>query len=781
MNLKGLIDDLLLFVSNQVGVAFPRLAAGLLGLLLLVIVLVGRWERRLKAAPALVVGLAGLLLVAMALDTRVLHALVETSFLTRIRLLLGLLSAFVLAVTFESIRISRLRERYALLWLGTAAMVLLAALFPQAIRFLTAVLGVQYVTAVVAVVFTFLLLVSFHFSLALSGLEEDRARIAQRCALIELRVAELEKRSGLVAPQTAPAVAPESCPPPMVVPVSVVAAQRMRGAAAAAWALIGLSTVAVLVTGWRSPQAMVGDEVTHYYMLKEQVRVWPTPNFFAAIPNGWNDAPEIRRYPHPNGWHYLGALVDRVSGGSFRAVQLFHVMFWLQLLVMAYRWACYRGGLESRAAFLYVLALASVPMNLLFSVAFYQDVPMAAQAVTAFYLLDRRRYLFATLFLAFAFWMKVTGIIFILPFAVLALLQVMQDVRERRSLRGAALVRLTAMAVLMAGAIVTNAYTLRHYAQSSYYPADALLHVAKQFRTLACAPSVTASARAAEKPAETPAARAVTPYEAVVIANHPGDLRKPENFVLYGGVLMWLLMGAGFLGLLRPRGPAVPAAASRRRAWPLAVGAFYLAVTGWYLQTAPDARFFLPALPFVLLPLCEWTMRLPRAKWILILATVMGLFQGAQVLVKAESLREISPGLREVIRFLDRNPPLPRRVFMYPEGNYRLFPVPHDWYLSYRLREMWTSDNELRLTILRQHEVGAIVVKKHLIAPVDRDMNNLGVYPPSFVADLRADSRFRVLFENEAAVIFEVPQVPVERTGSTEETVVFPDERAPNK
>jgi hypothetical protein len=98
----------------------------------------------------------------------------------------------VIAITFESIRISRLRERFALLWLGTGFMVLLVALFPQMIEFSTQILGVQYVTAVVGVVFTFLLLVSFHFSIALSGLEADRAKIAQRCALLELRIQAIE-------------------------------------------------------------------------------------------------------------------------------------------------------------------------------------------------------------------------------------------------------------------------------------------------------------------------------------------------------------------------------------------------------------------------------------------------------------------------------------------------------------------------------------------------------------------------------------------------------------
>jgi len=47
---------------------------------------------------------------------------------------------------------------------------------------------------VVAVVFTFLVLVSFHFSIALSALNDKAAATASRCAILEARIHELEKK-----------------------------------------------------------------------------------------------------------------------------------------------------------------------------------------------------------------------------------------------------------------------------------------------------------------------------------------------------------------------------------------------------------------------------------------------------------------------------------------------------------------------------------------------------------------------------------------------------------
>ena len=94
---------------------------------------------------------------------------------------------------------------------------------------------------------------------------------------------------------------------------------------------------------------------------------------------------------------------------------------------------------------------------------------------------------------------------------------------------------------------------------------------------------------------------------------------------------------------------------------------------------------------------------------------------------------------------------------MYPEGNYRLFPVPHEWYMRYHLRSFWRADNDLRAAVLHQFDVGAIVIKKHLIAPVDKNITNLGVYPDYFVRQIKADKRFKKVFANDAVLIFQVP------------------------
>ena len=72
---------------------------------------------------------------------------------------------------------------------------------------------------------------------------------------------------------------------------------------------------------------------------------------------------------------------------------------------------------------------------------------------------------------------------------------------------------------------------------------------------------------------------------------------------------------------------------------------------------------------------------------------------------------------------------------MYPEGNYRLFPVPHERYLHYYIRKFWQADNDSRIKTLQEFVIGAIVIKKHLIVEVDSSITNLGVYPAWFAKD----------------------------------------------
>jgi len=132
----------------------------------------------------------------------------------KLRVVTGLLSFLVLVVTLEAVRRGRMRERYALLWVGTGLVILFFAIFPRsAMAWLQELTGMQYVTAVVVVIFGFLLLVAFHISLMLSRLQDNQGRVVRRLALLEARLAALEAGRENAARQPASADAPPPAPP----------------------------------------------------------------------------------------------------------------------------------------------------------------------------------------------------------------------------------------------------------------------------------------------------------------------------------------------------------------------------------------------------------------------------------------------------------------------------------------------------------------------------------------------------------------------------------------
>ena len=190
--------------------------------------------------------------------------------------------------------------------------------------------------------------------------------------------------------------------------------------------------------------------------------------------------------------------------------------------------------------------------------------------------------------------------------------------------------------------------------------------------------------------------------------------------------------------------------------WIWIMGGSFIAFSYIFLKTAPDARFFLPGIILIMIPISEYISRFHHKKIWLPILIVVAILQTGLVLKKVYKLRNISTDIIEAIAYLKQDEKS-ARLFMYPEGNYRLFPKTHEWYLNYKLREFWRGDNDFRIELLREHDVNTIVIKKHLIAPVSKAIINLGVYPVFFVDEISNDTRFKKVFENNGVIIFRIP------------------------
>jgi hypothetical protein len=106
----------------------------------------------------------------------------------RIQVVAVIGSALLLLVILELVRRRRLLERYALLWLFSAIVLLGLAIWDELLSEVAGSIGVATpVNALFFVAFGFVLVLLLHFSLAVSRMADQTKVLAQRLAAIEQR------------------------------------------------------------------------------------------------------------------------------------------------------------------------------------------------------------------------------------------------------------------------------------------------------------------------------------------------------------------------------------------------------------------------------------------------------------------------------------------------------------------------------------------------------------------------------------------------------------------
>jgi hypothetical protein len=120
---------------------------------------------------------------------------------TRLQILSVIVSGGLFLFVFELVRRKRLLERYALLWMFAAAVLLGLSVWGDLLNSLSSAVGVQYgPAALFAVALGFVVVLMLHFSLVISRLTDQNKILAQRVALLERRVESLGAEQGDAAP-----------------------------------------------------------------------------------------------------------------------------------------------------------------------------------------------------------------------------------------------------------------------------------------------------------------------------------------------------------------------------------------------------------------------------------------------------------------------------------------------------------------------------------------------------------------------------------------------------
>ncbi len=107
----------------------------------------------------------------------------------RIQIVAIVAAGGLILVLLELVRRRSLLERYALLWLFSALVLLALAVWRGLLEQVASTLGVAYPpNALFLIAFGFVLVLLLHFSLAVSRLSDQTKVLAQRLALLEERL-----------------------------------------------------------------------------------------------------------------------------------------------------------------------------------------------------------------------------------------------------------------------------------------------------------------------------------------------------------------------------------------------------------------------------------------------------------------------------------------------------------------------------------------------------------------------------------------------------------------
>jgi hypothetical protein len=115
---------------------------------------------------------------------------------TRLQILAVAASGVLLLVLLELVRRRRLLERYALLWLFSAAILLALAVWRDLLADVADLIGVAYPpNALFLIAFGFVLVLLLHFSLAVSRMSDQIKVLAQRLALLDEHVRKADQQA----------------------------------------------------------------------------------------------------------------------------------------------------------------------------------------------------------------------------------------------------------------------------------------------------------------------------------------------------------------------------------------------------------------------------------------------------------------------------------------------------------------------------------------------------------------------------------------------------------
>ena len=495
------------------------------------------------------------------------------------------------------------------------------------------------------------------------------------------------------------------------------------------FAIPAMVLAGIIYIGLSSSCPMIGDETAHYYQLVNQSGKLPNISF------GWSLITDYGKErsgigPHVIGWHYTGSIFYKLAP-YFLTVQFYHLFFFCLLLVFSFLTVRHLFNTPEATCNAMIL-VSTLPVIILFGTAFYQDLPVTALIVTAFYLLFKRKYLPGILLAATAFFFKENSVLMFPGVCLVIFLQ------ERRKPLMCSVWIMTAIFIVLAGIIIFDVAVFKYFGGKCHnILVEKMLDILRSLQVIAdTRPPL---------PPETDASGPIA---------YPGDLRIPANWVIYLGGAVWLAAAAAVYGLWHGIKERKLEQASFICA---AIGLSYLIPAYVIGRATPDIRYFLPGIPFLIFALSYWLVSFKDYRKLLLVMAAVGIVQSGAVFSKIYELRTLGPDLEQVIQSLNSRKSTcdnkKFKIFMYAE-KWRFLPYEPVWNIS---AEVWKAKTDRQIyDLLQNNNFEFVGIEKSKIASPVSSSADVRLYPAKFVSSLANSGLFNKICENKTYIIYEL-------------------------
>jgi hypothetical protein len=484
---------------------------------------------------------------------------------------------------------------------------------------------------------------------------------------------------------------------------------------------------------YSTPAPMIGDETAHYYQLIKQSKELPKVNFAWSVKTAYGKERISSGSGNSMGWEYIGSMAYKPFP-YFITVQVYQFLYFFVLILFSYLTVRFLFN-SFKASVNVVLLISTLPICLIFGIAFYQDVPVTALLVVTFYFLFRRFYLPAALMLCLSFFIKETAVL-MLPAYFLLIIYQEYKCKIKCFVYIIFSLILIGICIIAYDVIVYNYFEGRH----SFVIAAILRNSNLLYNCFFA--SVTKIGNG-------------TSDNLVQGAyGYPGDLRVPINWIIYLGGGFWFASFMSMIGFIRKF-------KSEHKNYSVicfGIAVIYFALAYIFGFNNPDIRYFLPGIPFLLYSVSFWMVSCRFYKYFFIVLFSLILLQTCIVFSKIYSLRTLGPDFTEVVKVLNNEKPYydnkKYKIFMYAD-KWRFLPYEPDWN-DYKKVFSFGKKNKTIYNFLKQNKYAFIVIDKSKMASIGSSKYDISIYPDNFVISLRESKYFKSICNNKSYIVYKL-------------------------